>query len=101
MEQLPVGALVTADPDGDTAVELGEKAEQISDKQDKGSVLNALWGAADTPWKRRARAAARRNESMMIATVRVGERLEANVMHVNSKRHLKKNGREEGIPSKT
>lgn len=50
-------------------------------------MLNVLWGAADTPWKRRARAAARRNESMMIATARVGERLEVNVI---SKRHLEK-----------
>ena len=38
-------------------------------RKDKGSVLNVLWGAADTPWKLRARAEATRNESMMIATL--------------------------------
>lgn len=42
-------------------------------RKDQGSVLNALWGAADTPWKRRARAEAKRNESMMIATVNIAK----------------------------
>ena len=52
---------------------LMRKLKVLVVRKDKGSVLNVLWGAADTPWKLRARAEATRNETMMIATVRIAK----------------------------
>ena len=40
-------------------------------RQDKRSVLDPLRGAADAPWKRKARSGTRMKESMLIATVNI------------------------------
>ena len=66
LEHSVAGALVTADPDGDVAVALGERAKNVFSASKIASLRCAvIGGAADAPLKHKVRVTTKMNESMI------------------------------------
>lgn len=69
LEHSVAGASVTAGPDGDVAVALGEKAKNVFPVSNIASVRCAvIGGTGDAPLKHRVRVITKRTESMIIRT---------------------------------